>query len=163
MNESKHWYAVYTKPRWEKKICAQLEKKGLVYYCPMNKVRRKWSDRYKIIEEPLFKSYVFVQVSEEEKTRVRLTDGVVNFLYWNGKPGIIKDEEIEIMKNWLKPIYDQAKNVEILRIGDTIEINKGPISTQKSYLKDITKSKYILVLESLGYILRISNKEEFTQ
>ncbi|HRX93358.1 MAG TPA: transcription termination/antitermination NusG family protein, partial [Chitinophagaceae bacterium] len=58
---NKRWLAVYTKPRWEKKVNKLFKEKGLESYCPLNKVRRKWSDRMKIVEEPLFKSYVFVK------------------------------------------------------------------------------------------------------
>ena len=153
MNESKHWYAVYTKPRWEKKICAQLEKKGLVYYCPMNKVRRKWSDRYKIIEEPLFKSYVFVQVSEEEKTRVRLTDGVVNFLYWNGKPGIIKDEEIEVIRKFLNE-YEQVEARPIsLAAGEKVRVKTGLLMDKEGVVIKVLNNRAFVVLESLGYEL----------
>ncbi|MEJ8816988.1 UpxY family transcription antiterminator [Lacibacter sp. H407] len=153
MNESKHWYAVYTKPRWEKKICAQLEKKGLVYYCPMNKVRRKWSDRYKIIEEPLFKSYVFVQVSEEEKTRVRLTDGVVNFLYWNGKPGIIKDEEIEVIRKFLNE-YEQVEVRPIsLAAGEKVRVKTGLLMDKEGIVIKVLNNRAFVVLESLGYEL----------
>ena len=63
---SQKWYAVYTKPRWEKKVNSLLLQKGIEVYCPLNKVRRKWSDRIKTIEEPLFKSYVFVKIKDEE-------------------------------------------------------------------------------------------------
>jgi transcription antitermination factor NusG len=59
-------------------------------YCPLNKVRRKWSDRVKIVEQPLFKSYVFVKVSDEERTTVRMTPGTINFVYWGGKPACNK-------------------------------------------------------------------------
>jgi transcription antitermination factor NusG len=58
------WYAIYTRPRWEKKVNFLLQGKGIESYCPLNKVRRKWSDRIKTIEEPLFKSYVFVKIDE---------------------------------------------------------------------------------------------------
>lgn len=153
MNESKHWYAVYTKPRWEKKICAQLEKKGLVYYCPMNKVRRRWSDRYKIIEEPLFKSYVFVQITEEEKTRVRLTDGVVNFLYWNGKPGIIKDEEIEVIRKFLNE-YEQVEARPIsLAAGEKVRVKAGLLMDKEGVVIKVLNNRAFVVLESLGYEL----------
>ena len=153
MNESKHWYAVYTKPRWEKKICAQLEKKGLVYYCPMNKVRRKWSDRYKVIEEPLFKSYVFVQVSEEEKTRVRLTDGVVNFLYWNGKPGVIKDEEIEVIRKFLNE-YEQVEARPLsLAAGEKVRVKTGLLMDKEGIVIKVLNNRAFVVLESLWYEL----------
>jgi transcription antitermination factor NusG len=70
---NKKWLAIYTRPRWEKKVNLLLQEKGVESYCPLNKVKRKWSDRVKIIEEPLFKSYVFVKVSDDEKTTVRMT------------------------------------------------------------------------------------------
>jgi len=47
----------------------------------------------KTIEEPLFKSYVFVRVEEKDRTEVRYVDGVLNYVYWNGKPAVVKDEE----------------------------------------------------------------------
>jgi transcription antitermination factor NusG len=61
---TKKWFAIYTRPRWEKKVHKLLEEKGIECYCPLNKVHRKWSDRIKIVEEPLFKSYVFVKLTE---------------------------------------------------------------------------------------------------
>src|SRR6476620_8196715 len=105
------WYAIYTRPRWEKKVNALLVQKGIESYCPLNKVQRKWSDRMKTIEEPLFKSYVFVKVDEEGKTQVRMTDGVVNFVYWNGKPALSKDKEIQAIKRFL----DEYENVEAIK------------------------------------------------
>ncbi len=153
MKEVKNWYAVYTKPRWEKKICTQLEKKGLIYYCPMNKVRRKWSDRFKVIEEPLFKSYVFVQISEEEKARVRLTDGVVNFLYWNGKPGVIKDQEIEIIRRFMSE-YEQVEARPVsITAGEKVRVKTGLMMDKEGMVIKTINSRAYVVLESLGYEL----------
>ena len=89
------WLAVYTRPRWEKKVNQLLAEKGVERYCPLNKIRRKWSDRVKVVEEPLFKSYVFVKVNDEDRTDVRMTPGVINFVYWQGKPAVIKEKEIK--------------------------------------------------------------------
>ncbi len=75
-----NWYAVYTRPRWEKKVYNLLLERKMEAYCPMNKVRKQWSDRVKWVEEPLFKSYVFVKVAEEELTTVRMVNGIVNFV-----------------------------------------------------------------------------------
>ena len=91
------WLAVYTRPRWEKKVNQLLSEKGVESYCPLNKVRRRWSDRMKIVEEPLFKSYVFVKVNDEDRSVVRMTAGVINFVYWEGKPAVIKEKEINAM------------------------------------------------------------------
>src|SRR6185369_2487802 len=114
MSEIKNWYAVYTKPRWEKRVFTLLSEKGIHAYCPLNKVRKKWSDRYKIVEEPLFKSYVFVQIKEEEKVTVRSVKGVVNFIYWNNKPAVIRDKEIVLIKRFLNE-YDHV-NAEPLKL-----------------------------------------------
>ncbi|MDB5207180.1 MAG: antitermination protein NusG [Flavisolibacter sp.] len=95
------WYIVHTRPRWEKKLTDVLEQKGIESYCPVKTFRRKWSDRIKIIEEPLFKCYVFVKIVPEQKMAVRLTDGVVNFVYKNGKPALVKEKEIKAFKKLL--------------------------------------------------------------
>ena len=90
----KNWYVIYTKPRWEKKVYSLLIDKDIEAYCPLNRVRRKWSDRIKWVEEPLFKSYVFVKVTEENLSSVRLIHGVVNFVSWLGRPAVVKNKEI---------------------------------------------------------------------
>ncbi len=153
MTEVKHWYAVYTKPRWEKKICQQLERKGLTFYCPMNKVRRKWSDRYKIIEEPLFKSYVFVCISEDEKTRVRLTDGVMNFLYWNGKPAVIKEEEIEMIRKFLNEYKEVEARPVQFESGQKVRVKTGLMMDNEGIVIKVVNNRAYVVLESLGYEL----------
>ena len=82
MNENiKNWFAIYTMPRWEKKVHSRLLRKDIRSWCPMQKVERRWSDRKKIIEDPIFKSYVFVQIHEEERLTVLQTDGVLNDYY----------------------------------------------------------------------------------
>jgi len=153
MDDQKHWYAVYTKPRWEKKICGQLDKKGLVFYCPMNKVQRRWSDRLKIVEEPLFKSYVFVQVSEEEKTRVRLTDGVVNFLYWNGKPAIIKDREIEMIRKFMSEYVEVEARPISVQMGQKVRVKTGLMMDTEGIVIKVVNNRAYVLLESLGYEL----------
>ena len=101
MEPEKKWYAVYTKPRWEKKIDSVLIRKGIESWCPLQKIERQWSDRKKIIEDPLFKSYVFVRISNEEKTKVLMTDGVLNFVHYLGKPAVIKNDEVDTIKRYL--------------------------------------------------------------
>jgi transcription antitermination factor NusG len=123
---SSKWYAIYTRPRWEKKVNQLLLQKGVESYCPLNKVRRKWSDRIKMIEEPLFKSYVFVKIEEEARTGVRMTDGVVNFVYWNGKPAVIREKEIQTIKRFL----GEYENVEAIpfsiRPQERVTVTAGP-------------------------------------
>lgn len=153
MIEEKKWYAAYTKPRWEKKVCALLEKKGLEYYCPLTKVRKKWSDRYKVVEEPLFKSYVFINITEEEKTRVRLTDGVVNFVYWLGKPAEIRASEIETIRKFLNEYEDvQAKPLDVQQ-GQRVRVKTGILMDTEGEVIKVMNNRVYVLLESLGYEL----------
>src|ERR1700688_1588847 len=106
-HDGKKWYVVYTKPRWEKKTEGYLLKENIECYCPLNKVTRKWSDRKKTILEPLFKSYVFVKVDDNQKWHVVDIPGVLNYVYWLGKPALIPEREIEAIRNFLQE-YDQV-------------------------------------------------------
>jgi len=63
------WHVLYTKPRNEKKVAERLSSAGYTVYCPLQKVRRQWSDRVKVVEEPLFKGYLFVKIEEKKETR----------------------------------------------------------------------------------------------
>src|SRR4051812_43904118 len=102
MKKGPGWYAIYTKPRWEKKVAELLEEKQIENYCPLQKVEKKWSDRKKTILEPLFKSYVFVRITQKGQVPVLSTDGVVSFITFLGKPAMIRDEEIDIIKQFLR-------------------------------------------------------------
>jgi transcription antitermination factor NusG len=154
MEAPKRWYALYTKPRWEKKVYKSLQQKNIEAYCPLNKVKRKWSDRIKTIEEPLFKSYVFVKVAELEKTAVRFVDGVLNFVYWNGKPAVVKDEEIiEIMK-FLSEYEDvQVTSIDI-KPADKVMLNSGVMMGATGRVLRVLGSNTVEVrIESLGFLL----------
>ena len=147
------WYAIYTRPRWEKKVNGLLLNKGVESYCPLNRVRRKWSDRIKTIEEPLFKSYVFVKISEESRSDVRMTDGVINFVYWNGKPALIKEKEIQTIKRFL----DEHDNVELVKMeprkDDRVRVLSGPLMDQEGKVLEVKHKLVKVAIDSLGYIL----------
>ena len=150
---SRKWLAVYTRPRWEKKVNQLLIEKGVESYCPLNKVRRKWSDRVKVVEEPLFKSYVFVRVNDEDRTAVRMTNGVINFVYWNSKPALIKEKEINAIKRFL----DEYENVEVkpmdLKVNQRVKITTGPLMDQEGNVLDLRHKMVKVAIDSLGYIL----------
>jgi transcription antitermination factor NusG len=150
---SRKWLAIYSRPRWEKKVNQLLIEKGFESYCPLNKVRRKWSDRVKIVEEPLFKSYVFVKVNEEDRTGVRMTTGVINFVYWEGKPAVIKEKEINAIKRFL----NEYENVEVqpmnLQVHQRVKITTGPLMDQEGEVLSLQRKAVKVAIDSLGYVL----------
>ncbi len=130
-----------------------MTEKGFESYCPLNKVRRKWSDRVKVVQEPLFKSYVFVKVNDADRTAVRMTSGAINFVYWNGKPAVIKEKEITAIRRFL----DEYENVEAkptqLKINQRVRITNGSLMDQEGKVLDVRHKMARVAIDSLGYIL----------
>ncbi len=151
---TKKWLVVYTKPRWEKKVNTSLVNKGIEAYCPLNKVRRKWSDRMKTIEEPLFKSYVFVKVEDAGMTEVRFVDGVLNYVYWNGKPAIVREEEIIEIKKFMSEYEDVEVSSIELKPSDAVVLNAGVMMGATGRVMRMMGNNTVEVrIDSLGFIL----------
>ena len=149
----RNWYVVYTKPRWEKKLFAHIVEKGFEAYCPLNKVRKKWSDRSKWVEEPLFKSYVFVKLAEEEMGAVRQINGVVNFVYWLGKPAKVKEKEIEIIRSFLNE-HEEVRIEPIELTADSrVTIRRGLFMDKEAKVIKVLNKKVQVIIESIGYTL----------
>jgi transcription antitermination factor NusG len=154
-NFQKKWFALYTKPRWEKKIDAVLTRKGVESWCPVQKVQRQWSDRKKVIEDPLFKSYVFVHIDESERTKVLMTDGVLNFVHYIGKPAIIRDEEIDLIKKYLsaKDASISIHALEGFNENERIIVSHGIFMDKEGTVVRGGKKKVYVKLESLGQVM----------
>ncbi|HRL71291.1 MAG TPA: UpxY family transcription antiterminator [Flavobacterium sp.] len=153
-----NWYVIYTKPKWEKKVAEQLAEAGIDCYCPLITQIRQWSDRKKKVEVPLFNSYVFVQLDESERNSVFQSAGVVRYLFWLGKPAIVRHEEIEVIKKWINTSDAADIMVDRYKIGDAIQLESGPFSAQKAIVQEVTNTYYVLVLESLGCVLKMKIK-----
>ncbi|MBF4492918.1 UpxY family transcription antiterminator [Flavobacterium sp. MR2016-29] len=152
------WYVLYTKPKWEKKVAEKLTQNGIECYCPLITQVKQWSDRKKKIEVPLFNSYVFVQLSDSERNSVFTVPGVVRYLFWLGKPAIVRDEEINVIKTSLKSLNISDISVRSIQVGDRIKLDSGAFNNQDAIVQEISNTQYILVLESLGCVLKIKYK-----
>lgn len=150
----KKWLAVYTQPRWEKKVYKLFQDNGIESYCPLNTVYRQWSDRKKKIEEPLFKSYVFVRVADDERTAVRMISGVINFVYWLGRPAIIKDAEIETIRRFMNDFEEvEVMAVENIEPGSQLVINSGILISHEATALKVGNKMVEVLIESLGFKL----------
>lgn len=107
----------------------------------------------KVVEEPLFKSYVFVKVNDDDRTQVRMTPGVINFVYWQGKPAVIKEKEIIAIRRFL----DEYENVEVkpmdLKLHQRVKITAGPLMDQEGEVLQVHHKKAKIAIDSLGYVL----------
>jgi transcription antitermination factor NusG len=146
------WYVLYTRPRNEKKTAKVLESKGVKVYCPTTEVVKQWSDRKKTIIEPVFKSYIFVCLKNYELDQVEVlnTAGAVRFLWWIGKPGVVKTEEIEAIEDFLNEYKGSTITADIYE-GQEVAITEGPLKKQSGTIKKIKGNKAYLELTSLGW------------
>jgi transcription antitermination factor NusG len=148
-----NWYAIYTKTRWEKKVARQLEQNGIEHYCPLTKVQRQWSDRKKIILEPLFTGYVFVRINERDTAPVRKVSGCINFVYWLSKPALIRTEEIDAIRQFLSE--HECVQVEKTRVNleDRVKIINGPFMEKEGTVVGLRNRTVKVLLPSLGFAL----------
>ena len=151
--DEKNWYVCYTRPRWEKKLAATLPDNGFECYAPLHKVRRKWSDRYKVVEMPLFTGYIFVNVSEKEKWDVLSVPGILNFVRHNGVPAIVPDEEINRIRNFLNEFEEVRLVKEEISKDSNIVITKGLFMDYKGIVLEVSGNKAKVRVNSLGVSL----------
>jgi transcription antitermination factor NusG len=158
-----NWYAIYTRPRWEKKVVRQLEEKGIEHYCPLVRSERQWSDRRKIILEPLISGYVFVQINERDTAAVRKLNGCINFVYWLSKPAIIRAEEIDAIRQFLL-FYDcvQLQKTRV-NLDDRVKIINGPFIEKEGKVVGIKSRTVKVLLPSLGFALVAELEKQHVQ
>ena len=154
-DNEKCWYAVYTRPRSEKRVDTLLQKKFIESWCPLQKVQRQWSDRKKIILQPLFTSYVFVHITKQQHIAVLETDGVLNYVHYLGKPAIIRNEEIQIIKKYLQEGEAEitTQSWESLEEDIKVQITEGVFMQNTGTLIKTGKKRMFVKLESLGQVM----------
>ena len=127
-----------------------LDERGYVYYCPLNKVMRQWSDRKKVVFEPLFKGYVFVQVAEDKKWELLQVNGIVNFVYWLGKPAKIRENEIETIRKFLNEFSGVEVTDSTLPVSSTVRIKQGIMMNYQGILLEVQGNRAKVRIESMG-------------
>ena len=152
------WFVLYIKPRNEKKAADRLQELGITVYCPLITEVRQWSDRKKKIEIPLIPSYIFVQLEEKERELVFQVPAVVRYLYWLGKPALVKDKEIETLKEWLESGQLDTR-MESLQPGDKIAIEQGPFKGKEGLVQVVKKNSLELLLLELGVKIILTKQE----
>jgi len=145
-NGSVGWHVVYTKPRHEKKVFEELIYHKYNCYLPLIKQTSIWSDRQKIIDKPLFSSYVFVFLNNMvEYYQTLQINGAVSFIRFCNKPAIVKESEIEIIKKMI----DSCSQIELakqeIKIGEKRLIQSGPLAGFECEVVSVNGKNKILV------------------
>ncbi|MEH6407555.1 MAG: UpxY family transcription antiterminator [Leeuwenhoekiella sp.] len=142
-----NWYVLSVKKGKENSVATALCKSNFEVYCPMKTEIRQWSDRKKKVASALFPSYVFVKLEDKDRSQVFTVPHVFKYLFWLGKPAIVRDIEIEAIDKWQKGLYDVNT---IAKKGDKITLENGPFKGQDAMIEEISNKRVKLLLLKLG-------------
>lgn len=146
MTQSKpQWYVLYTAPRAEKQVAERLIAAGVDCWLPLHKSPRVWSDRVKMVDMPLYNSYIFVNCPETDLRKLLNTYGVVKIVYYDGKPAVVRQSEIDGIKEFL-----EKASCHQLCPGEEVEILRGAMKHVSGKVKKINKNYLFLYIEQLG-------------
>jgi transcription antitermination factor NusG len=153
VDNARKWYAVYTKPKSEKKVAAALDARNVHTYCPIQKVRKRWSDRFRTIEEPVFRSYVFIHIQDADRLTVLSEHNVLNFVQHCGKPAVIRDYEIQNIQKFLGDHSGWSFSVTTAVENDLVHIEAGPFMDYTGIITHKSKHKASIRLEMFNAYL----------
>jgi len=164
IDNSYKWYPVYTRSRAEKKAYQELIRKNITAYLPLKKELKQWSDRKKLVTEPLIKSYLFVFISAKEQAEVLMTNGIARFLYFSGQIASMHVKQIENLKLLLATDEDLEVFNHEVKVGEKVRIKAGPFKDMIAELVSLhNKQRLILRLENLGFAININTSMAFIE
>jgi len=158
---NKKWIAVYTKPRHEKKVGSILNRKGIKVYLPLLKKRKKWSDRKKWVEFPLFKSYLFVYIELNKSILLLNTPGLISIVKFGNSIAVIQDKIINAIKLMIEGGFT-PKPLDFFICGDSVEVINGPLKGLVGEVIRKDKTDYlILKIDAIQHSLSVRINRAF--
>ena len=158
-----HWYALTVRSRHEKAVADQLQAKALESYLPLYRARRRWSDRVKTIELPLFSRYVFCRFNFETRLKVLSVSSVVSIVGFGGKPCPIPDHEIET----IQAIVGSGLPVSpwpFLRIGQRVRVTEGALEGLEGILaRKSSGYRVIINMELLNRAVAVEIEQDMVR
>jgi transcriptional antiterminator RfaH len=150
----KKWLVIYVRPRWEKKVNMLLAEQEIESFCPTITTENQWADRKKMVTTPLFTGYVFVRINDRDLSKVRYAIGVLNFIYFMGKPAVIRDVEIEQLKTLVSNYNNlQVVNLNELSAGDRVRIKSGIFTNKEGNVIKIQGKNVLMSFDHLDCVL----------
>lgn len=141
------WRAFYTRPKHEKKVRDRLLESGYEVFCPIMKTKVRWSDRWKKVSKPILPGYIFAHVNEHQRLEVMQDPSIINTVFWNKKPAIVRDDEIVAMQYLLHGADEDFSGS--IHSGDNVLITNGEFRGLSGFVVRIDKNMVSLRLESL--------------
>ena len=157
VKDNKKWFAIYVKSRSEKKVLKLLEDIGVESFLPLITRVKQWSDRKKKVEEPLFRSYLFVNIPLNDYYNVLNVNGVVKFVTFERKPVPVPDNQIIAIKEYLNDTELHSINYEDFKEGELVRVKTGQMKDLVGrFVKINGKHRVIIDIEAVGQSLAVN-------
>ena len=147
------WHVIYTKSRAEKKVEERLNNYGIEAYCPVKEDIKQWSDRKKKILVPVLPSMILVNIDELERNKVFDIPGVVRYLFWLGKHAVVRQQEVDSLKDLLTQNNILSHDTIPLKVGENIDV--PGFKNQNGIIKKISNNQIWVVLKNIGYVIKL--------
>lgn len=156
-NGAKRWHVIYAHTRHEKRIHSEMLELSIESFLPMRKELHTWSDRKKWIEVPLFSSYVFANISLDQRNRIYLLNGFVKFVSANGKPSIIPQWQIEGVKRFVDSYAEMVEVLDCDYVGTEGVILAGPLAGMHGKIIDVKNKKcFTIKIDGIEKVLSVT-------
>jgi transcription antitermination factor NusG len=147
--KSTEWFVLFTRPNHEKAISNVLLRKGFNAFCPVRTDFRKYTDRIKKVEAPLFPNYIFINTTFIDRYKAFITPGIIRYLDSNINPTVVPESEITLIKRLLNQNCEVSN--ENFRSGDKVIITSGPLRNLEGTLVQIRGGRRLVVaIKSVG-------------
>ena len=154
--DNPNWLVLYTRSKWEKKVDQLLKDQNIKSYCPLVKTSKKWVDRRKTVEIPLFNSYLFVHANIRDLEQILQTTGVVTYVRFCGKPAVVRDSEMEDIRSIVNRYSDiEAVPLNDFQAGDKVLIKDGLLAAHTGQVQQVKGKSIVMIIESMNCALTV--------
>jgi len=147
-NNELPWFALQVRTRHESAIAGFLEAKGYEQFVPIYKLRKRWSDRVKVTEAPLFPGYLFCRFDPQYRLPILKTPGVIQIVGCNRIPAPIDENEMQAIQTLVASGL-QAQPWPFLAVGDRVRIESGPLRGLDGIVVKLKENHRLVVSVSL--------------
>jgi transcription antitermination factor NusG len=153
-----HWYAVYVRSRYEKKVHRILVEKEITSFLPLLETWKQWSDRKKKVSDPLFRGYVFVNIDmRQDHVRVLDTDGVVKFIGIGKVPSVIGEKDIDWLRKLVREPDAINRTVASIPAGQKVKVLAGPFKDfEGTVVKQGRETRLVVFFDSIMQGVEVS-------
>jgi transcription antitermination factor NusG len=151
------WYAIYTRSRHEKLVAEQLEQKKIPAFLPLRMEVHRWQDRYKKVEMPVFRGYVFAQYNPDSPARISIlrTTGVVRIVGFGREDAAIPGEQIESLRRLLET-RQLVHRHRYLQVGKRVKVISGALAGIEGILARVkTRDRLVIAIEPIRQAIAV--------